>query len=204
MRLSLVGSSGSLAPDILIALAVAVGVDHQRRPPLRGDAVLGFAEFLGVEPADDARPFRPWTARAHPQGVVGIVPEIKMMRREAGVDQVPIGRLRDRSATVRAPHWPADRPWRREGSSPACSSRDWRRSQFGGEPDLPCSSIITLWMGRVAVPDRVIAPIGRGCRAARLPNPPSSGRGRGSLIVEATFLTGSSVGIKSVLSSGEP
>src|SRR5581483_12194861 len=76
-------------PDIRVALAVAVGVDDERGPSLRGDAVLGLAEFLDIEPADDAAAGAR-TARAHPKRVVGVMSEIKMMRREAGVDHVPL------------------------------------------------------------------------------------------------------------------
>src|SRR3984957_499803 len=56
---------GVFRADIGIALAVAVGVDDERSPTLRGDAVMCLAELFGVEPADDAAA-KAWTARAHP------------------------------------------------------------------------------------------------------------------------------------------
>ena len=40
--------------DILVALAVAVGVEDERRPALRLRRIAGFVEHLGVDPADHA------------------------------------------------------------------------------------------------------------------------------------------------------
>ena len=39
--------------DVFVALAVAVGVEHERRPALRLGGVAGLVEHLGVEPAGD-------------------------------------------------------------------------------------------------------------------------------------------------------
>ena len=77
--------------DIIGALAVAVGVDDERRPPLRFLLVAGFLEHFCVEPADDRR-LR--TAGAGPQRIIGIVGEVQMVRREAGVDQRELSRRR--------------------------------------------------------------------------------------------------------------
>ena len=55
MRLSLVGIDRLVRLDIaLVALAVAVGVEDDRRPALRRRLVAGLVEHLGVEPADIA------------------------------------------------------------------------------------------------------------------------------------------------------
>ena len=74
--------------DVGVALAVAVGVEHQRRPALRLRGVAGLVEHLRVQPADDR------TAAARPQRVVGVVAELQMVRREAGVDERVLLRLR--------------------------------------------------------------------------------------------------------------
>src|SRR5438094_686316 len=58
--------------DIIVALAVAVGVEDQRRPALRLLLVAGLLEDFAVEPADD-RGLR--TAGTGPQRVVGVLGE---------------------------------------------------------------------------------------------------------------------------------
>ena len=74
--------------DELVALAVAVGVEDERRPALRLRRVAGLVEHLGVDPAGH----RP--GAAEPQRVVGVVAELQVMRAEAGVDEGVLHRLR--------------------------------------------------------------------------------------------------------------
>jgi hypothetical protein len=74
--------------DIGVALAVAVGVEHQCRPALRFRGIAGLVEHFGVEPADDG----PTAAR--PQRVVLVEAELQMMRVETGVDKGVLHRLR--------------------------------------------------------------------------------------------------------------
>ena len=64
-----------------VALAVAVGVEHQRRPALRFRGVSAAVELLRVQPADDG------AAAAGPQRVIGVVAELQVVRGEAGVDE---------------------------------------------------------------------------------------------------------------------
>jgi hypothetical protein len=52
-----------------VALAVAVGVDDDRRPALRLHVVAGREVLLGVEPPDHAARR---SARARPQGLIGV------------------------------------------------------------------------------------------------------------------------------------
>src|SRR5258707_12984432 len=66
---------------VLVAHAVAVGVEHQRGPALRLLDVAGLVEHLGVDPADVAAA----AAGAHPQRLVGVVAELQVMRAEAGL-----------------------------------------------------------------------------------------------------------------------
>ena len=73
--------------DVLVALAVAVGVEDERRPALRLRHITRLVEHLGVDPADH----RP--AAAGPQRLVGVVAELQMMGPEAGVDERVLSRL---------------------------------------------------------------------------------------------------------------
>ena len=70
--------------DIGVALAVAVGVEDERRPALRLLLVAGLLEHLAVQPADHAGADRRrrWSTASgwHPR-------EVEMMGGEAGVDQ---------------------------------------------------------------------------------------------------------------------
>ena len=74
--------------DVGVALAVAVGVEDERRPALRLRGVAGLVEHLRVEPADHR------AAAARPQRVVRVVAELQVVRREAGVDERVLLRLR--------------------------------------------------------------------------------------------------------------
>ncbi len=66
---------------VLVALAVAVGVDNQRGPPLRLLDVAGLVEHLGVDPADIAAA----AAGARPDRFILVVAELEVMRAEAGL-----------------------------------------------------------------------------------------------------------------------
>ncbi len=73
------------------ALAVADGIDDQRRPALRFRRVAGLPEQLGVDPADDGHLRHGGAAEtgivAEPQRVVGVFGEIQVMRAEASIDR---------------------------------------------------------------------------------------------------------------------
>src|SRR6267142_1750368 len=66
---------------VLVAHAVAVGVEHQRGPALRLLDVAGLVEHLGVDPADVSSS----APGARPQRLVGVVAKLQMMRAEAGL-----------------------------------------------------------------------------------------------------------------------
>jgi hypothetical protein len=69
---------------VLAALAIAVGVEDERRPALTAFLVFRLLEGSRVEPADDAGPDH---AGAGPQHVV--LREIQVVRGKAGADQRP-------------------------------------------------------------------------------------------------------------------
>ena len=85
--------------DVRVALAVAVGVDHQRRPALRFPRVTGRPEHLRVDPADDGELVL--EVVAEPQRVVGVLGEVQVVRAEARVDERELFGLRvvDRDLT---------------------------------------------------------------------------------------------------------
>ena len=68
---------------IVVALAVAIGVQDQRRPALRFLLVMSLVPNLGVQPAHHAAA----PAAAGPQRVIGVVGEQQVVGGEAGVDQ---------------------------------------------------------------------------------------------------------------------
>ena len=74
--------------DIGVALAVAVGVEHERRPPLRLPDVAGLVVHLRVDPSEDV------AAAAEPDGVVRVEAEFRMVRPETGVERRVLARLR--------------------------------------------------------------------------------------------------------------
>src|SRR5262249_8893730 len=65
-----------------IALAVAVGIEHECRPTLKRRRITSLIELLAVEPA------RNLTAAAGPDRVIGVIAKLQMMRPEAGVDEL--------------------------------------------------------------------------------------------------------------------
>ena len=71
-----------------VALAVAVGVEDERRPPLRFHLVAGLIEHLRVQPADDR------SAPARPQRVIRILRKHQVMRAVAGADVGDLAVLR--------------------------------------------------------------------------------------------------------------
>ena len=77
--------------DIVVALAVAVGVEDKRRPALGCLLVASLVEPLRVDPADDAAG---GAAAGEPQRVVGILGKNEMVRREARVDERKLARCR--------------------------------------------------------------------------------------------------------------
>ena len=80
MRLSLAGSTGWFG-SVLVAPAVAVRVEDERRPALRPRRVAGIVEDPGVDPPRDR------AGAAEPERVVGIVAELQMVGLEAGIDE---------------------------------------------------------------------------------------------------------------------
>ena len=69
---------------IVVTLAVAVGVEDERRPALRFLLVASLLEHLWIEPAEHSRAYH---SSAGPQGVVRILGEDQVVSREARADQ---------------------------------------------------------------------------------------------------------------------
>src|SRR5207244_8990121 len=77
--------------DILVSLAVAIGVKDERRPALGLHLVAGLLEQLPVQPANHAAG---GAAGAGPQRVVGVLGKDQVMGGEAGADERELARRR--------------------------------------------------------------------------------------------------------------
>ena len=88
--------------DVLVALAVAVGVENQRRPALRRCRVAGGVEHLRIEPADH------WTAAAGPPALPDRTSQCGGLRGRG----VSTRRMDVRSLPGRRPDFPARAPRR--------------------------------------------------------------------------------------------
>ena len=143
---------------VLVALAVAVGVEHQRGPALRLLDVAGLVEHLGVDPADIATA----AAGAHPQRLVGVVAELQMMRAEAGLVGGVLAGLRivHRHPAVGA----VERKLHGRGVARAllAERRVVRHVARRREPDAALPVEHRVVVVGPAVPDVLLAPIGRG------------------------------------------
>ena len=144
--------------DIVVALAVAVGVEDQRGPALRLLGIAGFVEQLCVEPAD-----RPGAAAAGgPQRVVGVAREVEMVGGEAGIDEGVFHRLRveHRQLAVAL----VQRPRLGGGVVGAlfAERRVLDAAHGGGQPHpaLPVDHRIVVV--DAGIPNLLVAPIGRG------------------------------------------
>src|SRR5262249_22771765 len=99
--------------DPCIALAIAVGVDDQRRPALRLARVARLPEQFRVDPADEGELVLQIVAE--PQRVVRILPEVQVVGSEASVDEGELLRLRViDSDLTRVLHEPVRRARERE------------------------------------------------------------------------------------------
>src|SRR5262249_43299942 len=74
---------GLIGFDVIIALAIAIGVEDERCPTLRQTLIACFIENFPIEPADRVSP----AAGAGPKRLIGVIAELQMMRAEAGIDQ---------------------------------------------------------------------------------------------------------------------
>ncbi len=141
-----------------VAPAVAVGVEDERRPALRLHLVAGFVEGLAVKPADHAA-LR--AAGAGPERVVGVFREHEMVGGEAGADE------RDLAAFWIVHGEMArgllDRRELRRGMVRALAAevRIGELADARGEPDPAGLIHHRIVHAGLAVPDHLVAPIGR-------------------------------------------
>ena len=89
-----------LGIEIGVALAVAVRVEHQRRPALRFLFVVRLVPHLRVQPAHHASA----SAAAGPQRVIGVAREYQVVRAEAGIDHRRFASSPDRTPRVAVPN----------------------------------------------------------------------------------------------------
>ena len=145
--------------DVLIPLAVAVGIDDERRPALRFLLVAGLLEHLSIQPADDARAGDPG---AGPQRVVGVLGEDEMVRGETRADQreFAVRRIVHREVTVG--RFERDQLRRRMGRALLAEVRIRRRTDAGGEPGPSFLIHHRVVIARLAVPDGIRSPVRRG------------------------------------------
>ena len=144
--------------DPFVALAVAVGVEHERRPALRALHVAGLFQHPAIDPAGHARA---GAAAREPQRVVGVLGEDQVMGREAGVDQRELAgrRIEHRHVPRRA----VDREHlgRRMIRALAAERRIGGRTQAHREPRTALLVHHRVVRVGLRVPDRLVAPVGR-------------------------------------------
>ena len=90
---------GGIRLDPVVAPAVAVGVEHERRPALRALMVAGFFQHPAIDPTGHART---GAAARQPQRIVGVLGEDQVMGWEAGIDQRELAGRRSNIDTCRA------------------------------------------------------------------------------------------------------
>ena len=148
----------------LVALAVAVGVEDERRPALRLQLVAGLVQHLSVDPAQH---FRAGAARARPQRAVGVEAELHMVGREAGAhlhEVLFVGVVHD-DVAVRCID--RERLRRRMIRASLADVGIGRRTNAGREPH-PCLLIQHQAVrDGLRVPELLVAPI-RRCREHRV------------------------------------
>ena len=138
---------------VLVSLAVAVDVEDERRPALRLGGVAGLVEDLHVDPPGDP------TGTAGPGPVLGI--ELQVMRSETGIDEGVLHRLRIQDRHL------ADVLLDREGlrrwmvGALLAEVRIVGAADRGGEPDPSLAVEHRVVIVDPAVPDLLLAPVGR-------------------------------------------
>src|SRR5438477_443365 len=150
---------------IIVALAVAVGIENQRRPALRFLLIMSLFEHLRVEPSD----YVAAAAAAGPQGAVGIFGELQMVRAEAGVDERELfgfGVVHGELAAA-----PVQRKQFRRGLTRSlfAEGRVIRRTDDGGEPDAPLFIEHGVMHVGLTVPDGFLSPVRGWAQRLRWP-----------------------------------
>ena len=102
--------------DVLVALAVAVGVEDQRRPALRFRRVAGLVEYLHVEPADD-RSRRRWSTTCRWRRTANDASRSRCRRRCTSWSW-------DRASKAGGSCAPPERLWPKDGPSLSCRKPD--------------------------------------------------------------------------------
>src|SRR5215813_9224725 len=148
-----------LGIDIVVALAVAVRVEHERRQSLRLLLVAGLVEHRGVEPAEH---LVAGSAGAQIERVAGVLAEVEMMGLRAGVDQRELLALRIVHRQLTAGLFDRKCFRGRMIRSLAAERRRVRRPDSRREPHPTLVVVHGIVRAGLAVPDRLVAPVGRG------------------------------------------
>ena len=144
--------------DPVVALAVAVGIQHERRPALRALLVTGLFEELAVEPAERRVA---GAAGARPERVVRVLGEHQMVRAEAGADQRELAALRVVHREMAVGALERQHLRRRMARPLPAELGVARRPHARGVPDAPLLIQHRIVARGVTVPDRRRAPVGR-------------------------------------------
>ena len=145
-------------PHVIVAPAVAVGVQNERGPALRLLLIAGFLEHLSVEPSED---LVRCAAGARPQSVVGILGEVQMMRAETGVDERELPGFRIVHGELAVGAFDGKDLRRRMIRPFSAEGRVRRPAHARGEPDPALLVEHRVVRARLAVPDRLRSPIRR-------------------------------------------
>src|SRR6185312_15085148 len=138
-----------------IQLAIAVGVENERRPALRIGRIAGAQELAGIEPTDHL------LTAAGPERVA-VDAELQMMSREAGIDEdiFAIAWIVDRELATGARKRKAVRRWMaRPGLT---EGRVIGRADARRVPHPALRTEHRIVRDGARVPDALASPVGRG------------------------------------------
>ena len=155
IRLSLAGSIADIRLDIVVALAIAVGVEHERRPALRLRRIAGLVKHFGVDPAGHR------AGAAEPQRVVGVVAELQMMGAKAGVDEAILHRLGIEHRHLARRFFQREYLCRRVIGALLAERRIVHAAHGGRQPDPALLVEHRVMVVGARIPEFLLAPIGR-------------------------------------------
>ena len=141
---------------VFVDLAVAVGVEHERRPALRLGGIARLLPHLGVDPA------RHRTGAREPQRFVGVVAELRVMGAETGIDEAVFHRLGIEHRHLASRQVERKRLGRGMVRALPAEGRILDTAHCRGKPHpaLPVEHAIVV-VGPL-LPDLLLSPVGRG------------------------------------------
>ena len=152
--LARLGRLARLGP--FVDLAVAIGIEHPRRPALRLGGVAGLIPNLRVDPAGHG------TAAGEPKRVVGVIAELRVVRAEASVDEAVLHRLgiEHRDLTSGA----VEREYLGRGMVRILLAEGWVLDSAHGRGEPHPAGLVehAVVVVGALTPDLLVSPIGRG------------------------------------------